>query len=244
MNPVENQTIVVRDLSNAEFLARYAQPGRVGLSGGETLVDQAIRRAERHLHPKAEWGRWSHAFVFQGQRVDGQHWLIESDLQFHHKHLRLGVQENRVSKYHDEGYYTALAVLDFGLSESQVTQLLGEALELVATRTQYSVTELFGTLIALRLGKLREKENLLARDRSLFCSAFVQHLFRKAGVDLAPGVTIKNTTPEDLSRCSLPHTTWLLVREAAPSPLEKATAKVKRHVGARLRYVRRKVASR
>ena len=149
-----------------------------------------------------------------------------------------------MSKYHDEGYYTALAVLDFGLSDNQVTQLLTEALELVATRTQYSVTELFGTLIALRLAKLREKENLLARDRSLFCSAFVQHLFRKAGVDLTPGVAIKNTTPEDLSRCSLPHTTWLLVREAAPSPLAKATAKVKRHVGARLRYVRRKVASR
>jgi hypothetical protein len=244
MNPESNQTIVIRDLSNAEFLARYAAPGRVGLSGGETLVDQAIRRAERHLHPEAQWGLWSHAFVFQGLRVDGHHWLIESDLQFHHKHLRLGVQENRVSKYHNEGYYTALAVLDFGLNDDQVNQLLHEGLELVATRTEYSVTELLGTLIALRLAKLRSQENLLARDRSLFCSAFVQHLFRKAGVDLTPGVAIKNTTPEDLSRCELPHTTWLLVRQAAPSALAKATAKVKRRVGARLRYVRRKVASR
>ena len=241
MSPTANQTIVVHDLTNAEFLARYAAPGRVGLSGGETFVDQAIRRAERHLHPQAQWGLWSHAFVFQGQRLDGQHWLIESDLQFHHKHLRLGVQENRVSKYHNEGYYTTLAVLDFGLSQAQVSQLLSEGLELVATRTQYSVTELLGTLFALRVAKLRSRENLLARDRSLFCSAFVQHLFRKAGVDLTPGVTIKNTTPEDLSRCELPHTTWLLVRKAVPSGLEKVTAKVKRRVGAQIRHMKRKL---
>jgi len=135
MSPNENQTIVVSDLSNAEFLERYAQPGRVGLSGGETLVDQAIRRAERHLSPDAQWGLWSHAFVFEGRRTDGHHWVIESDLQFHHKHLRLGVQENRVSKYHDENFYTTLAVLDFGLSASEVEILLSEGLELVATRT-------------------------------------------------------------------------------------------------------------
>jgi len=241
MNPTDNQTLIVRDLTNAEFLERFAQPGRVGLSAGDTVADLAIRRAERHLDPKARWGLWSHAFVFQGRRVDGQHWLIESDLQFHQKHLRLGVQENRVTKYHDAAYYTQLAVLDFGLSETQVRQVLSEGLELVATRTQYSITELIGTLAALRAPMLRGRENLLARERSLFCSAFVQHLFRKAGVDLAPGVAIKNTTPEDLSRCALPHTTWLLDRVATPSALAKATTRVKRHVGARIRQLRRKL---
>jgi len=242
MNPETNQTIVVSELSNVDFLERYAQPGRVGLSGGETLVDQAIRRAERHLSPDAEWGLWSHAFVFEGRRVDGQHWVIESDLQFHHKHLRLGVQENRLSKYHDEKFYTSLAVLDFGLNASQMEMLLREGLELVATRTCYSLRELVGTLIALRQPTLRTRENLLARDRSLFCSAFVQHLFRKAGLDLAPGVNAKNTTPEDISRCALPHTTYLLVREAPPSELKKLTTKVRRGVGARLRQIRRKMA--
>jgi len=241
MSPNESQTIVVSDLSNAEFLERYAQPGSVGLSGGETLVDQAIRRAERHLSPDAQWGLWSHAFVFEGRRADGHHWVIESDLQFHHKHLRLGVQENRVSKYHDENFYTTLAVLDFGLNASQVEMLLSEGLELVATRTCYSLRELIGTLIALRQPALRTKENLLARDRSLFCSAFVQHLFRKTGLDLAPGVNAKHTTPEDISRCALPHTTYLLVREAPPSELEKLKTKVRRRVGARLRQIRRKI---
>src|SRR6267142_5911679 len=98
-----DQTIVVTGVSNREFLQQFAQPGRVGLSGGISLVDKAICRAERHLDPEARWSTWSHAFFFQGQRHDGHHWVIESDIQLHRRHIQLGVQENRISKYFDEG---------------------------------------------------------------------------------------------------------------------------------------------
>jgi hypothetical protein len=211
----QNQIIVVTGLSNRQFLERYAGAGRVGLSGGVTPVDLAISRAERHLDGQKRWGVWSHAFFFQGVRADGHHWVIESDLQFHRKHMQLGVQENRVSKYHDEKFYTSLAVLDFGLTDAQASLLLREGLDLVASRERYSLRELIGTVIALRRPGLRGKENLLARERSMFCSAFVQHLFRKAGIDLAPGVNHKNTTPEDISHTPLPHVTYLLQRETA-----------------------------
>src|SRR6266850_1668080 len=136
---IQNQIIVVNGLSNREFLERYAQPGRVGLSGGVTLVDKMICRAERHLDEQERWGAWSHALVFEGRRADGHHWVIESDLQIHHKHIQLGVQENRISKYFDEEVYTMLAVLDFDLKESQVALLVSEALELVANRARYSL---------------------------------------------------------------------------------------------------------
>jgi len=210
-----SQTMVVRDLSNQEFLERYAAPGRVGLSGGTTLVDQLICRAERHLDQAEQWGQWSHAFVFQGRRRDGHHWVIESDLQVHRKHVQFGVQENRVAKYYDEAYYTALAVLDFGLSEVQVSGLLSEGLELVANRARYSLRELFGTLLALRHPRLRGRQNLLARQRSMYCSALVQHLFRRTGLDLAPGLDFKNTTPEDIARTPLPHVAYRLERKTA-----------------------------
>jgi hypothetical protein len=207
-----NATVLVTGLSNREFLERYAGPGRIGLSGGITLIDKAICRAERHLDETQKWGSWSHAFLFQGRRLDGHHWVLESDLQIHRKHIQLGVQENRIAKYFDEGLYTTLAVLDFGLTEAQVTGLLGEALELIANRARYSLRELVGTLIALRHPSLRSQANLLARESSMYCSAFVQHLFRKTGLDLVPGVNLKNTTPEDLARTSVPHTTWVLQR--------------------------------
>src|SRR3989449_11155453 len=147
---MQNETVLVPGLSNSEFLERYAQRGRLGLSGGVTLIDKAICRAERHLDERAKWGSWSHAFLFQGLRADGQHWVIESDLQIHRKHIQLGVQENRIAKYFDEHLYSTLAVLDFGLGEEQVSVLLREGLELVAGRARYSLRELVGTLIALR----------------------------------------------------------------------------------------------
>jgi hypothetical protein len=236
----EEQTVVVTGLSNREFLELYAQPGRVGLSGGITLIDKAICRAERHLDEHAQWGAWSHAFLFQGQRPDGHHWVIESDLQVHRKHIQLGVQENRVSKYFDEGFYTSLAVLDFGLAETQIACLLREGLELVANRARYSLRELFGTLIALHRPDLRSRQNLLARESSLYCSALVKHLFRQAGLDLAPGVDLKNTTPEDIARTAFPHVTYLLQRQAAPSKLKELRTRLRRRVGARIGRMKRR----
>lgn len=230
--PILNQVVRVTDLSNEEFLQRYARPGRVGLSGGITLVDKVICRAQRHLDADERWGSWSHAFIFEGLRLDGHHWVIESDLQFHRKHIQLGVQENRVTKYHDEDLYATLAVLDFGLSTEQVSALLREGLELVATRERYSLRELVGTLIALRHPQLRGKENLLTRERSMYCSAFVGHLFRRMGVELAPGVAGKNTTPEDISRTPVPHTTYLLERPLIHTsrPLRRLREKLKAHI--------------
>ena len=144
-----NETIIVTGISNREFLELYAHPGRIGLSGGITLIDKAIARAERHLDESGQWGSWSHSFLFQGKRHDGHHWVIESDLQVNRKHIRLGVQENRISKFYDEKLYSTLAVLDFGLAEETVTTLLREGLELVAGRARYSLRELVGTYIAL-----------------------------------------------------------------------------------------------
>jgi len=236
----QNQTIVVTGLSNREFLDRYAALGRVGLSGGVTPVDLAISRAERHLDEQKRWGLWSHAFFFQGQRADGHHWVIESDLQFHKKHIQLGVQENRVSKYNDEKFYTCLAVLDFGLTGAQTALLHREGLELVANRECYSLRELIGTIIALRRPGLRGKENLLARERSLFCSAFVQHLFRKAGIDLAPGLNAKHTTPEDISRTPMPHITYLLQRETARERIAGLKSKLRNRVRERIGQIKNK----
>jgi hypothetical protein len=232
---IRNETILVTEMPNREFLERYAGVGRVGLSGGVTLIDKAIARAQRHLDPDEKWGSWSHSFFFQGRRHDGHHWVIESDLQFHRKHLLLGVQENRLSKYFDERLYSSLAVLDFGLREDQVSALLREGLELVATRARYSLRELLGTLIALRHPGLRGRENLLSRKCSMYCSAFVQHLFRKTGLDLAPGVAAKNTTPEDISRTTVPHVTYLLQRGGAGTPREPLRARIRRRVRSRLR---------
>jgi hypothetical protein len=235
------RTVEVTGMSNQEFLELYASPGRIGLSGGITLIDKAIARAERHVDEAKAWGSWSHAFLFQGKRHDGHHWLIESDLQVHRKHIQLGVQENRISKYHDEYLYSTLAVLDLGLTEEQVRILLCEALDLVANRARYSLRELFGTMIALHDPKMRAEKNPLARESSMYCSAFVQHLFRKAGVELAPGVHAKNTTPEDISRTQVPHVRYVLKREMPPHRISELKTRLKSKVRSRIDHLKKKV---
>ena len=59
------------------------------------------------------------------------------------------------------------------------------------------------------------------RERSLFCSAFVTHVFRRVAVDLAPGLNDKHTTPEDISRTPVPHETFLLRCEIAAQPVRQ-----------------------
>ena len=204
---MDSNTAVVTGLSNREFLERYAQAGRVGLCGGATRVDIAIRRAQRHLDGDGRWSDWSHVFLFQGTRADGRHWVVESDIQIHRKHIQLGAQENRI--------------------------LLREALELVAGHERYSLRELLGTLLALRKPELRAKENLLARERCAYCSAFVQRLFLQIGMDLVPGVTGKHTTPEDFFRTPVPHVKYALLREMPGAKIAVLGEKIRNRIRAR-----------
>jgi len=235
---MEPETIIVSGVSNREFLEQHAKPGRVGLCGGTTKVDLAIRHAQRHLHAEHRWSDWSHSFVFEGKRIDGHHWVLESDIQILRKNIQLGAQENRMSKYFDEKMFPALAVLDFGLTDEQAQTLVCNGLERVASRERYSLRELIGTLIALRKPELRAQENLLARERSSYCSAFVKRLFLDLGLDLVPGVTGKNTTPEDISRSPLPHVRYLLVREMPGAKIAHISHKLK--TGLRAKFARPK----
>ncbi len=237
---METKIITVTGLTNQEFIERYAAPGRVGLCGGTTRIDVAIRAAQRHLHAERRWSHWSHAFLFEGRRIDGQHWVMESDIQILRKNIQLGAQENRADKYFDDKMFPALAILDFGLDETQVGTLLSEGLELVATHEKYSLRELLGTLAVLKKPELRAQENRLAQERSVYCSAFVKRLFDQIQMDLVPGVAGKNTAPEDIANSPLPHTKYLLVREMPELKTVALAKKIKSRVRARLAKIQRR----
>jgi hypothetical protein len=238
-----SQTITVTGISNREFIERYAAPGRVGLCGGATRLDVAIRAAQRHVHAERRWSDWSHAFLFEGRRIDGQHWVLESDIQILRKHIRLGAQENRAEKYFDEKKFPTLAVLDFGLNETQAATLLGEGLDLVASYERYSLRELLGTLAVLKKPELRAQENRLAQKRSVYCSAFVRRLFEKLAIDLVPGVAGKHTAPEDIAGSPLPHVKYLLLREIPDMKSVVLAKKIKTGVRARLAKMKQRAAS-
>jgi hypothetical protein len=208
------ETIVVEGLSNREFLERYAHPGRIGVLGGFELTTRLIRRAQRRQIADGQHSPWSHVFIFQGPRSDGHHWIIESDIDIRPKHYRLGVQENRIDKYFNDARYATVGIIDLGLTAEQEGRLLKCALDLVAAGARYSLREIIGTVWALRHPSWRPRENLLAREQAFYCSAFVRHVFEQAGVLLALGVSVKNTTPEDIAATAALRRKWLLMRPA------------------------------
>lgn len=209
------------DTSNAAFLLRHAAPGRVGLCGTADWVGKAIRKAQAPLTSDGHRSLWSHAFIFNEQRLDGHWWVLESDLDVRYRQIRLGVQENRIGRYFDAQAFPNVAVLDFGLDAAQTRQVQVAGLDLLSGLSSYSLSELVGTLFAMHSTRLRKRDNLLAREGALYCSAMVQHCFATAGIALVPGVHGKNIAPQDLYDAALPHQARSLVRDLGISSLRR-----------------------
>lgn len=207
--------------SNAAFIARHAAAGRIGLCAGGDALSSLIRQAQAPLTDDGHRSLWSHAFVFSERRTDGHWWVIESDLDMRYKQMRLGVQENRVERYFDAEAFPNIAILDFGLDDVQTRQVVTAGLDLLSGLTSYSLSELIGTMFAMHSRRLRKRDNLLAKEGALYCSAMVQHCYAAAGIHLLPGVSGKNIVPHDLTSSPLPHRAHRLVRDLGVSPLRE-----------------------
>jgi len=214
--------------SNAEFIERHAAPGRIGLCGGQQLINKLIRKAQGPLTADGHRAAWSHAFVFSERRVDGHWWVFESDLDMHAKHVRLGVQENRASRYFDAKEYPNIAILDFGLESGQVLKIQQRALDALSGLSTYSLSELVGTLLSLHSRRLRTRENLLSKEGALYCSAFVQHCYDAVGIAFQPGIHGKNIAPYDIETSPIPHAMHSLLRDPVTDPKPRTRYRLRR----------------
>lgn len=211
------ELIVVEKLSNLEFFERFAAPGRIGLVGGPQPIDAAIRVAQKKQRLDLSRSLYSHAFFCEGQRVDGWHWVLESDIDFAPERVQIGVQESRIDKYESVVDYPHVAVLDFRILSEDANRMTALGLELLAKRTRYSLRDIADIWLGLHHPQIRGRSRS-SRDekRALVCSAFVQHLCRSIGLDLAPDVATKLTTPEDIVQTSVPHVRYQRLADEAP----------------------------
>jgi hypothetical protein len=206
---------------NAAFLEKHAAPGRIGLCAGSDLTSKMIRKAQAPLTADGHRSQWSHVFIFNERRIDGHWWVIESDLDFRYRQIRVGVQENRLDRYFDAEKFPNVAVLDFGLDPDQVLKVQTAALELLAGLPSYSISELAGTVMAMYSRRLRRRKNLLEKDGAVFCSAMVQHCYAAAGIEFIPGVHDKNIAPHDIIDSEVPHQSHSLIRDLGVSHLRQ-----------------------
>jgi hypothetical protein len=191
------------NISNRTFFETHAKKGNIGLVGGSAFIDVSIRQMQKKVTMDNNPSFWSHAFIVTGKREDDCIWMVESDLEFHKKQIKLGVQEARIDKYFDEETYPNVALLDFNLDESQSKMLVAEALNLVALRTEYSIREVFGVLYSIVAQKSRLSENKLAQENALFCSAMVQKCFSAIHFNLNTAINTKQLTPQDIYATNL-----------------------------------------
>lgn len=198
-------------LSNETFINQYAAPGLIGLVGGNALVDKTLRKIQGKIYNTPE-GLWSHAFIFTEKRVDGYWWVLESDLDYGFKQMRLGVQENRSSKYFDQNLYPHLMIMDFRLSIQQTQEVLTKGLDLLSSGSKYSIREVLGTFLTVKSARLRKRENIFAQKRSFYCSAMVQHCYEAANINFQEQVSTKNITPYDIANTTIKHESYLLKR--------------------------------
>ncbi len=200
-------------MSNEEFFEKYGREGLVALVGGSHFIDQGIKKAQKKITKDKKESFFSHAFIIGEKRIDGKRWVIESDLEIHPKQVKLGVQENRIEKYFDEKLFPNVAILDFKLEKAKTDEILKEALNMVASRTKYSLREILGVLFSFKNADERKKDNKFIQENSFVCSTFVQHCYGKINIHFNPLVSPKNITPEDIYATELPHIKEKIIRE-------------------------------
>lgn len=199
-----NKIIYIPNLSNQQFIEQYAKPGCIALVGGTHFIDESIKKAQKKITTNGKQSLWSHAFIFSGLRQDGHIWLIESDLEFHKKQIKLGVQENRAEKYFDKTLFPHIAILDFNLNQASQNKLIAQGLNLVAAKVQYSIREIFGVLYTMFNAKASSNANILAQNNSFFCSAMVQHCYAALNINFNNNITTKNITPQHIYTTNQP----------------------------------------
>lgn len=195
------------------FFTEHYKPGIIGLVGTKHPIGKAIREAQKAVTADGKASLWSHCFIFGDLRLDRRGkggeksrspYIFESDLKVNlfQPQLRNGAQENWIGKHCRERVEHA-GVIDFGLSEEKVEEVLATALQLVDEQVLYPIQELLGTWWAI-ITKKEWLPNPVDDPHAMYCSAFVRYCYKKAGADfLSKKVSLSNTTPEHIAQAGI-----------------------------------------
>ena len=186
------------------FLKNHHRVGRIGLLGTDDIVGAAIRDAQSSITIDTLPSKWSHAFLMAEIRADGEPYIFESDLEpdIDRPQFKNGAQENRLSKWAVASVEYA-AVLDLGLSQETIPRLLAAALRLVHEQSlSYPIIQLVGAWWQIVRARMW-KANPFDDAKAMYCSSFVRHCYREAGIDpVSSSIHLSNTAPEHLWQSS------------------------------------------
>jgi hypothetical protein len=188
------------------FIRKHYAPGRVcliGLAGG---FYDLVRMGQASITPDHVRPKWNHSFLLGEQR--GWFWwkriyIFESDIHFSFRkaHFINGPRESLLRKWCKDSIEYA-CVLGMPLTAEEQRKVLAKASEIARdSRYRYSVEGLFGTLWAMRTGRLH-KRNIFDMKFAIQCSTYVRLCYQAIDKDPLAGSTddISNTSPERFSQ--------------------------------------------
>jgi hypothetical protein len=196
-----------------EKLRRYAKPGDIVLTGGSGFLSKLIKYAQRGLTIGLGPSRWSHVLIYVDSDIIAESTIDTEPFRTTKKRLDNGVQYNYLKCYKDtkDGM-----LLHFDLTETERIKLLAKADAMIACGYRYSILGLFGSLLAYYIFPWM-KSNPLGLRRSLYCSAFVQEVYKSIDIDFDPKRTSRNTSPESISQFTYPGLMKYDISEGGPA---------------------------
>jgi hypothetical protein len=194
-----------------EFFTANFKPGAIGLVGTTDLMGRAIREAQKSFTLDGLPSRWCHALIFGGLRLDRHSvdsptslHIFESsfDIYLLKAQMRNGAQENWIGNWCDNQTDQA-CIIDFGLSEVEVNNVLATALQLVDEQVNFPIVGLAAVWLDIILKRVWQRNPFISKN-SMFCSQLVRHCYQIAKRDfLGPEIDISNTAPEHIHQAGL-----------------------------------------
>jgi hypothetical protein len=187
-----------------DFIRKHYAPARICLVGLSDPLYQLVRMGQALITPDQTRSKWNHSFLLGEQR--GWFWwkrtyILESDFHFSFRETQFinGPRESLLQKWCKDSIEYA-CVLGMPLTSHEEQRVLAKASEIARDkRYRYTVEGLFGTLWAMRTGRLH-KRNIFDMKYAVQCSTFVRMCYQAINKDPLAGSTddISNTSPERL----------------------------------------------
>ena len=180
-----------------EKLRRYALQGDIVVIGGTSIISCLIKNVQAIQTLDHKPSKWSHTFIYLAPER-----IVESTMDFEPyqdtgKRLDNGVQYNFLHNYAD--VKTAM-LMHFHFTDEERRAIVSRADEMVQTGFRYPILGLIGTMLSFWVMPWM-KSNPLGTRGALYCSSFVQEVYKVVGIDFDKDKTSRNTSPEMISQC-------------------------------------------
>jgi hypothetical protein len=176
----------------------------IGFLGQRDIPGVALRQAQAILRWDRRPSLWSHVFLIRepANLADiGTTPILEVPMYprrgVFHRPERNAVSEGTLAQYHDPSIDANVALVAVSMSDDDALAVRNRALDYNADRLRYDLWDTLGVWQAY-LWSSGQAPNPLREGFPIASSAYVEMAFEAIGLDLTPGASERNSSPEHI----------------------------------------------